>query len=90
MSATATVGTSASAETNVERGVNEVRMAAFAVIFTTVIGVGMTVGFATDALLGVLAAVITATATALMLAAVYRMRVVRHVVMGLMHRITGQ
>jgi hypothetical protein len=89
-SATATIGMSVSVESSVERGVNEARMAAFAVIFTTVVGVGMTVGFATGALLGVLASVLTAAATALMLAAVYRVRPVRHLVMELMHRITGQ
>ena len=84
------VGVSVSSGAAVERGVNDARIAAFAVIFTTVVGVGMTVGFATCVLLGVLAAIVTAAATALMLAAVYRLRVVRHVVMELMHRITGQ
>jgi hypothetical protein len=86
----ATVGTTASAETSVERGVTETRMAAFAVIFTTVVGVGMSVGFASGALLGLLAAVLTAAATGLLLASIYRVPAVRRRVMGLMHRITGQ
>ena len=87
---TATVNLSGSVEASVERGVNETRMAAFFVIFTTVVGVGMTVGFATCAWLGVLAAVLTAATTALLIAVVYRVRRVRQVVMELMHRITGQ
>ena len=90
MSATATVGTSASAETNVERGVNEARMAGFAVIFAAALGVGVAVGFDAGALVGVLAGVATAVITALLLAAIYRVRPVRQVVMELMHRITGQ
>jgi hypothetical protein len=80
----------ASVETAVERGVSETRMAAFAVIFTSVVGVGMTVGFASGLWLGLLAAALTALATALLLGAVYRVSAVRRVVMGLMHRITGQ
>jgi hypothetical protein len=87
---TATVGVTGSIETSVERGVNEARMAAFFVIFTTVVGVGMTVGFAASWWLGVLAAVITAAATAVLIAAVYRVPAVRQVAMSLMHRITGQ
>jgi hypothetical protein len=83
-------GTSISARGTVERGVNEARMAAFAVIFTTVVGVGMTVGFSTCALYGLLANLLTAVATGLMLAAIYRIGPVRHAVMELMHRITGQ
>jgi len=79
-----------SAQAAVERGVNETRMAAFAVIFTTVVGVGVTVGFETCPLLGVLASIFTAAATALMLAAVYRVPAVRRVVMEVMHRVTGQ
>jgi hypothetical protein len=89
VSATATVGVTASAEATVERAVNEARMAAFFVIFTTVVGVGMTVGFATFWWFGVLAAVIIAGATALLIGAVYRVRVVRQVAMELTHRITG-
>jgi fatty acid desaturase len=85
-----TAGVNMSARATVERAVNEARMAAFFVIFTTVVGVGMTVGFATCAWLGVLAAVLTFAATALVIAAVSRVRVVRHVAMELMHRITGQ
>jgi hypothetical protein len=80
----------ASAEASVERGVNETRMAAFSVIFTTVVGVGVAVGFASGPLLGLAAAALTAVATALLLAAVYRVPSVRHVVMEGLHRITGQ
>ena len=90
VTATATVGVTASTETTVERAVNEARMAALFVIFTTVVGVGMTVGFAASWWLGVLAAVLTAAATALLIAAVYRVSAVRQVAMELMHRITGQ
>lgn len=90
-SMTTAVNVSGSVKTSsVERAVNEARMAAFFVIFTTVVGVGMTVGFARCAWLGVLAGVLTAVATALLIAAVYRVRGVRQVVMELMHRITGQ
>ena len=38
----------------------------------------------------IIAGVVAAVATVLMLAAIYRVRVVRQVVMELMHRITGQ
>ena len=65
-------------------------LAAFAVILTTAVGVGLTVGFATCPLLGVAAGLAAAIATALLLAAVHRNRRVRHAVMELMHRITGQ
>jgi hypothetical protein len=65
-------------------------MTAFALIFATALCVGLGVGFATSPLLGVLGAVATAIATALLLVAVYRSRGVRHAVMELMHRITGQ
>ena len=78
------------AKGSVERAVNEARVAAFFVFFTTVVGVGMTVGFAASLWLGVLAAVMTAAATALVIAAVYRVPGVRQVAMELMHRITGQ
>lgn len=74
----------------VERGVNEARMTAFVVIFTTALGVGIAVGFATCWWLGVLAAVVTALVTALLIAAVHRVGPVRQFVMELMHRITGQ
>ena len=90
VSSSATVGVTASSEAFVDRAVNEARIAAFFVIFTTIVGVGMTVGFAACWLLGVLAAVLTAGATALLIAAVYRVDAVRQVVMELMHRITGQ
>jgi hypothetical protein len=79
-----------SAEGRVERGVNETRMAAFSVIFTTVVGVGVSVGFASGPLLGLAAAALTVVVTALPLAAVYRVPSVRHVVMEGLHRITGQ
>jgi hypothetical protein len=65
-------------------------MAAFAVIFTTALGVGIAIGFATCWWLGLLAGVIAAVGTALLIAAVYRVGAVRQVVMELMHRITGQ
>jgi multisubunit Na+/H+ antiporter MnhB subunit len=80
----------ASVEATVERGVNETRMAAFAVIFTAVVGVGMTVGFASGPWLGLLAAAITVAATTLLLTAIYRVRPVRRRLMALMHGITGQ
>ena len=87
----AIVGTSAVvADLTVERGVNEARAGVLFVIFTTVVGVGVSVGFASSWWFGILAAVITAVATTLLIAAVYRVRVVRRVVMELMHRITGQ
>jgi hypothetical protein len=65
-------------------------MATFAVIFGTAIGVGTTVGFATCPLLGILAGVLAAVVTGLLLALIYRVALVRRVVMGLMHRITRQ
>jgi hypothetical protein len=65
-------------------------MAAFVLIFATAVGVGLTVGFAACPLAGVIAAAGTAVGTALLLAAVYRVRGVRRFVMELMHRITGQ
>jgi hypothetical protein len=86
-----TAGVSLSAAGTVERAVNEARMAAFFVIFTTLVGVGVTVGFETSAWwLGVVAAVLTAVATALVIAAVNRIGVVKRFAMELMHRITGQ
>ncbi len=90
VSATATVKATASAEARVERGVNETRMAAFSVIFTTVVGVGVAVGFGSGPLLGLAAAALTAVATALLLAVIYRAGPVRRVVMELLHRVTGQ
>jgi predicted RNA-binding Zn-ribbon protein involved in translation (DUF1610 family) len=89
-SSTATIGVTASTETAVERAVNEARMTAFAVIFGTALSVGLAVGFATCAWLGVLAGVVAAVGTALLLAAIHRLRFVRQLVMELMHRITGQ
>lgn len=57
-------------------------MAAFIAILAAALAVGLNVGFETRPLFGVLAAVATATATALLLAAVYRVRPVRHAVMN--------
>ena len=65
-------------------------MTGFTLIFATAISVGLAVGFASCPLLGVLAGVLAAVGTALILAAIYRTRLVRQVVMELMHRITGQ
>jgi hypothetical protein len=48
------------------------------------------VGFASGPLFGLAAAALTAVATALLLAAVYRVPRVRHFVMEGLHRITGQ
>jgi hypothetical protein len=90
VTATATTKVTASVETSVERGVNETRMAAFSVIFTTVVGVGVAVGFGSGPLLGLAAAALIAVATALLLAVIYRVGPVRRVVMELLHRITGQ
>jgi hypothetical protein len=74
----------------VERGVNEARTTAFAVIPHDG-GQCRTDGRLREGpLLGVLAAVGAAVGTALLLAAVYRVRRVRHAVMELMHRITGK
>lgn len=88
LSSTLTLSSSLSAK--VERGITEARMAAFALILATALSVGLGVGFATSPLVGVLAAVAAAIVTALLLAAVYRIRRVRHAVMELMHRVTGQ
>lgn len=86
----ATIGVTASAETTVERGVNEARMATFALIFATALAAGLTIGFETSLLIGILAGVATAVATALLLGAIYRVGAIRHLAMELMHRITGQ
>jgi predicted RNA-binding Zn-ribbon protein involved in translation (DUF1610 family) len=74
----------------VERAVTEARMAAFALIFATTLGVGLAVGFATSLWLGLVAALASAIGTALLLAAVYRIGIVRQFAMELMHRVTGQ
>jgi hypothetical protein len=79
-----------SGSVSVERGVNEARMTAFTLIFATAVGVGLSVGLATCLLFGVAAGVAAAVATAALLAVVYRSARVRHAVMELMHRITGQ
>jgi hypothetical protein len=90
LSATVTGKGSVSAGGSVECGVNEGRMTDFGLIFATAVGAGITVGFAfSSVLLGVPATVGAALATALLLAAIYRVRVVRHAVMEVMHRITG-
>jgi hypothetical protein len=65
-------------------------MTAFVVIFATALSVALTVGFATSALAGVISGFGAAIATAVLLAAIYRISRVRHLVMELMHRITGQ
>jgi hypothetical protein len=70
--------------------VNEARMTGFALIFGTAVAVGLSVGFAFGPLPGVLAGLGAAIGTALLLAAVSRVGVVRHAVMELMHRITGE
>jgi hypothetical protein len=50
---------------SVERGVNDARMAAFALIFALGVGTGLTVSFAASSvLLGVLAGLLQAGATA--------------------------
>jgi hypothetical protein len=51
-----------------------VRMMAFALIFATAVAVGLTVGFETSPLLGVIAGVVAPSATAALLAAVCRSR----------------
>jgi len=80
-----------SASLDVERGVNESRMAAFALIFTTGVAAGLAVGFAAaSVMLGVVAALVAAALTAGLVALVHRVRWVRHLVMELMHRLTGQ
>jgi hypothetical protein len=84
------VSAGASGERAVERGANETRVAAFTVILAMVFNVGLVVGFAASPLLGLLAGVAALVGTALLLAAIHRARAVRHVVMDLMHRITGQ
>jgi predicted RNA-binding Zn-ribbon protein involved in translation (DUF1610 family) len=76
--------------TRVERAVTETRMTAFALIFATALGVGLAAGFATSLWVGVLAFFAGAVATALLLAAIYRVGAIRHVAMELMRRITGQ
>jgi hypothetical protein len=65
-------------------------VAAFTVILAMVFNVGLAVGFAASPLLGLLAGAAALVGTALLLAAIHRVRAVRHVVMDLMHRITGQ
>jgi hypothetical protein len=87
---TATVNTTASIETRVDRGVNEARMTGFTVILAAALSVGLAVGFASGPWLGLLAAALAAVATAFLLEAIYRVPAARRVVMGLMHRITGQ
>jgi hypothetical protein len=87
--ASLTVGVDISTKASVERAVNEARMTAFALIFATAIGVGLAVGLATSFGYGFLAGLASAAATALLLAAVYRVDSVRQLVMELMHRITG-
>jgi hypothetical protein len=84
------IGVKSSVEGHVERGVNEARMTAFALIFATAVGVGLTVGYATCVVLELLSGAGTAFGTALLLAAVYLVRAVRRIAMELMHRITGQ
>lgn len=74
----------------VELAITETRMTAFALIFATAVGVGLAVGFATCLLYGILGGVAAAFGTALLLAAIYRVGVVRRLAMELMHRITGQ
>jgi DNA-directed RNA polymerase subunit RPC12/RpoP len=88
--ATVTGKSSVSAKLTVDRGVNEARMAAFAVILATALSVGLAVGFATDVLLGLLTGLTAAAGTALLLATIYRVSAVRRLVMEVMHRITGQ
>ena len=90
VSASATITVTVSADDDVERGVNEARMATFALIFATALGVGLTVGFATSLWLGIVAGVAAAVGTALLLAVIYRVGAVRHLAMELMHRITGR
>lgn len=60
------------------------------VIFAAALGVGLAVGVAAGPWLGVGAGVAGAVATAPLVAAIYRVRPVRQLVMELMHRITGQ
>ena len=60
------------------------------VIFAAALGVGLAVGFAAGPWLGVATCVAGAVVTALLLAAIYRVRPVRQLVMELMHRTTGQ
>ena len=90
VNSTATIQVTASTTKAIERGVNEARMASFAVIFATGLSVGLSVGFAAGPLLGVIVGVAGAIGTALLLAAVHRIPRVRHAVMEVMHRITGQ
>jgi hypothetical protein len=89
LSSTVTVTTS-SIGTHVDRAVNAARMTGFTVILAAALSVGLAVGFASGLWLGLLAAGMAAVATALLLAAIYRVAAVRHLVMELMHRITGQ
>lgn len=65
-------------------------MTSFAPIFATSISVGLAAGFATSFGYGLLAGVAAAIGTTLMLVAIYRVRGVRHFVMEVMHRVTGQ
>ncbi len=89
-SATATVELTVSAKESIERGVNEARMETFALIVGTALSVGLAVGFSTGPLVGVLAGIGGGLVMVAMLAVIHRVPAVRHVVMELMHRITGQ
>jgi len=74
-----------------ERGVNEARMAAFALIVGVAVSVGLSVGYGEESL--VLGAIATFGALLLMgavVALVYRARPVKSAVMEVMHRITGR
>jgi cellobiose-specific phosphotransferase system component IIC len=87
----AVAGTSVSGPAQVERGVNEARMGAFALIFAVAVTAGLTVGYGEASLvLGVIAFLLFMILVAAVVALIYRVRPVRHAVMGLMHWLTGE
>ena len=89
-SATVTARANASASASVERGVNEMRIGALALLLGVALAIGLAAGAAWGVVAGVLAGVAAALVTAALLALVYRVPLVRHLVMEAMHRITGQ
>jgi preprotein translocase subunit SecD len=90
-SGTATAGTDARANAEVERGVNEARMAAFALIVSVDVTVGLSVGYGEASLVaGVIATLAALILTAVLIALIYRVAVVQTIVMEIMHRLTGQ
>lgn len=85
-----TITATGSVSASVERAVNAARVTALLFIVSCALAVGVTVGFETCAVWGVVSGVGAGVVSAALLAAVYRVPRVRQAVMTAMHKLTGE